>query len=385
MNRRIQTSLHLLRVLFGREALVEATSDEPFVEQLPHERGFAEFHRKVIRPLVRSCEHERITALTKIRLSFRRVLPWAVLWVALWVGVHVAGALGVAPFDAISQTLGWFLTLVILGATLAFPVGFALVPLLDYQYSLKEKVLPELVTFFGSDWTYQYFGDADYRPNRVRGKHKKRLTKERFEKSAIAPEFTVFFIKDYLTGTVREQTIELGTVTLGVVRREDSRNQLTIRFNGLGGAYPLAPPMKGRTVVRVGPERGTSSNSAKALRDTSVVRFDQPEFDDLVEVRSSHPEEARELIQPQYRAAIVDFVDYLLTHELARGFRLELSKGLMLLMIPATYGPFFRFGNPTEPALGVDDLRTFLMHANILNEMSTLIPRRESRSQPQVR
>lgn len=370
--------LEVLRVLLAPEPPYRDLVEDEFNEQFPHEKGFAAYYRNELRRLIEEQEQQRITRLKKIRRSFRRVLPFAAAWVLLWVGIHIAGAMGVSPFNTVSQTLGLFFTLIIVTFGLV-PAAIVFIPALEFVDAVKGDLYPHVVRFFGPDWTYQYFSKMSYRPNRVKGPHKKRLTTESMQRSLIAPEFTAFDMEDYLTADLDGRTRELGEITLVFSTGSDSDRSLTIRFKGLAGVLPLASPVKGRTVVRVGSARKSDSTDKNELTQLAQVDLNHPEFHELAEVYSSDPSEALGLFDSAYRSAIVEFADYLHTHELSRGFRMELTKSMLLVLIPETNRTFFQSGTVYEPAVGVDDLRRVLLDANVLQAMKKLLPDERSK------
>ena len=129
----------IFALLRGKAALAAKPKFKTYPERFDYEKGFADYCEKNIRPLADCFEKERV----KVIKTARRRWFWSLPLLLFFFG-H-----GGLYFFTENELAGAFLILCLLLVLCIILYCFSIGPVMRYEASLKEKIYPIIIKFFG--------------------------------------------------------------------------------------------------------------------------------------------------------------------------------------------------------------------------------------------
>lgn len=318
--------------LLSSEPLEAVRDQSDFVDKEEHERGFAAYFEREIKPLRDSMESQRINALDTIRIRFQVAFPFIVVLIVLIVVDFMAywkwdwsGLPG--PLD-----------LVLLWGPIFGLIVYVYRPVADYRKSIKKELLSRIARFYGDDWSYQLDGGFDAKV---------------IETSYIAPLKSAFVFQDCFSGAYRGVKISFAEIHLpGDPGKRESR------IKGLCLLFSMNKRFDGKTVV-VQDRGGWFRRNKKQLGDMERVELEDPEFEAMFEAYGTDQVEGRYLLTTAFMDRTLQLSRFFDEMGAGTEIQFEFRDQNLLMIIPSTVD-YFEPGTVFEPAIRISDMRKLL-------------------------
>ena len=314
-----------ISLLAGRN-LVPVDVEVSFEDPEGTEKPFTPHYEQYIRPHIQGFEKKRIEVLEILR---KRTLI-AILFNVVLIPVVIA----IVYAEIISIVVLFFLIFL---AETVLGIWWRL-PTKRYKSAIKEKIFPNIFSFFGEDYQYS---------------EKAQLSIESLIPSDIIPGYDRKRTEDYIKGSYKDVVLELIEAKLVSTRSgEDSRT--TVSFKGIIILLSMNKKFSGKTIVRQ--DAGKFSNWAIGkIRKMEKVVLEDPVFENKFEVYSSDQVEARYLLTTSFMERLLEL------SALFGNFGLECSfyddKLLLMISSPKNH---FETSSIFQPATFTDDVKTTL-------------------------
>ena len=306
-----------------------------FIEVGDYEKGFAEYYKSKIAPILSGVEAERLVKLSSY--TKRKIIGIPVMILVIIGAFYMEGSMNGG---------GDFLKM---GAGLCVLVwGIIYAPVLKYKQDLKSQYLPILSSFFG-DLNYELKPPA--------------MESEAIAKMEVFPKYTSLDAEDYFGGTYKNVPLNMREMKLVC---GSGKNRRTV-FNGLVIALTFPKSFKGKTVLKK--DGGMFFNmfgKPNLGANTEKIALEDPDFESIFEVYGTDQIEARYLLTTA-------FMERLLKLSAARGgtpsVQCEFADKSLVVMFESKVN-LFEPGSIKTSALKLDDLHMFLKQ---MNEIFVLI------------
>ncbi len=296
-----------------------------FIEEGDYEKGFAEYYKSKIAPILSGVEEERLLKLSSY--TKRKMIGIPVMILIIIGAFYMEGTMnGGGDF----LQMGGGLCVIVWGIIYA--------PVLKYKQDLKSQYLPILSSFFG-DLKYE-------------------LKPSEFENAEIAkmeifPSYTTLEAEDYFGGSYKNVPLNMREMKL---TKKHGRSRSTV-FQGLVIALTFPKSFKGKTALKK--DGGMIFNmfgKPNLGPKTEKIVLEDPDFEAIFEVYGTDQIEARYLLTTA-------FMERLLKLSEARGkgasVQCEFTGTSLVIMVESKVN-LFEPGNIKTSALKLDDLHLFL-------------------------
>ncbi len=307
---------------------VEVSFDDPEGAEKP----FAPHYEQYIRPNIQVFEEKRIKALQTLR---KRTLLAILIFI-----VCIAAVIAIAYAEIVSPKL-----LIFLAIGTAMLLGmWCYLPTKKYKSEIKEKIFPNIFSFFGEDYQYS---------------EKAQLSIESLKPSGIIPSYDKEHTEDYIKGSYKDVVLELIEAKLSSssgtgANRTGADRRTTVHFKGIIILLSMNKKFSGKTIVRR--DAGKFYNWViDKVSKMEKVALEDPVFEKKFEVYSSDQVEARYLLTTSFMERLLEL------SALFGDFGLECSfyGDKLLLMIPSPKN-HFETSSIFQPVAFTDDVNTTL-------------------------
>ncbi|MCB2081868.1 MAG: DUF3137 domain-containing protein [Rickettsiales bacterium] len=324
--------LRFIDLLRGK-GLEPYAGDVTFPEVEGLEKPFVPYYDTHLRPLITTYEEKRIAALKKMRMRCIPGIP--VMLLIFFLGIHFILKISGGQEEDPRVVLGMLTVALMTGV-----YGWMYAPVLRYSSSVKEKIYPLIIRFFG--------GSFAFHPEPP-------VVISECMPFQLLPKYDRSKMEDYVRGIYRGVVIECFELELSKYSRFE-REENTV-FNGVVIRLSANKTFNGKTVVHA-PGGELRVNDISGMER---VYLEDPEFEKYFNVYSTDQIEARYLLT-------VSFMERL--KELGRlfgGGRPSCSFFENQLMIVIyTHKNLFKTGSAFVPATFTEEI------AIVLQEMQTL-------------
>lgn len=296
-----------------------------FIEKSLHERGFAEFFEKNVKPEVLKLEQNR---LNRVKWLFIRTIALLSFMFFIKEFVHQLTFLEAYTFE-------YYVVMPILAILIAAH------PERNYKADYKNVVLPIILKFFN---TLSY---------NVEGK----IEAERLRNSDILPPYTRYDSEDMIHGSYHGSKL-----TLTEVRIFDSHNpkQKTNKFSGLFILLEMDHMLKGKTIIRKDMGFKGKWNTGK-ISEKQKISLIEERFSRRFKVYTTDIDEANKIISPSLLEIFMN---------LSGRFKNTTMEGCfyenkVFITIPC-YRNLFEPASIFMPAYNIKDLRLLIEEISLL-------------------
>ena len=332
-----------------------------FEESYRYEKGFSEFYKENIIPIVDEYEKKRIGALEDIR----KRLKFTALVYTLLIIAKILMNNYVITHPEFSQTdIYQFSNLIILGVVILMYI-YNVFPAYKYKSNIKQEVFPKMISFFGENFRYSPNTTGEVR---------------NYKEFPILPYYDIEESEDVFTGRYKDVDIHMFETKLSKLREYTTKTSggAKIRkkkkvqvFKGLFIAFNMNKNFKGKTIIlkesgRIGNWLGHIArklNNKAGYRRLKLenVKLEDVEFEKAFEIYSSDQIEARYLLTTAFMDRLLKTYKYFNKRPLQACF----TNQTLLITIPFNKNLF-------EPG-SIFDRETFIDDAKkLIREMSII-------------
>lgn len=283
---------------------------------------FADHYRQHIQPLVAEFEQARLAALRVVRRRLPLMLPL--------LGLAGYGFVAGAPVPETQRAMYELCcTLGITGAMIA--LGWAMMPVMRYKGTIKDRIFRQVIGFFGSEWLYkpEGLGAASLR----QGGH----AMLRYMEYGIVPEHQDAHSEDWVSGAHKGVPLSQFECRLTSTRGSGKNRRTVVHFKGVIVELQVPKRFHGRTAIRR--DRGTMGNwfgKQFAGKGLSPVRLEDPRFEERYEVYGTDQVEARYLLSPSFMERLMELEELFAQENGGRcDIQCAFHAGKLLVMLPS--------------------------------------------------
>lgn len=366
----VANARNLKSLMLGESGAV-GEADEPID---PRIKAHYEQH---IRPHLQEFEANRVAALGTLRQRLMLALPAA-------AGAILFGVMGAGTPENEFSLIKMLGTLCMLGA---FAGGvWAAWPVIQYKGSIKERIFRNVFSFFGPDWQYDPKGVgggldiATLTRGGLRDAYQeiKRIGQEQsianssgsphphgqvmlpYMGFSILPAHEDASTEDYVAGHYKTVPLSLFECRLTSTSGSGKNRHTTVHFEGLVITIEVPKRFSGHTVVKR--DRGSVGNwfGKTFAGGLSVVKLEDPRFEERYEVYGTDQIEARYLLNPAFMERLVALEDLFAAHQGNRcNIQCAFKDAKLLFAIPSTK-EWFATGSIFKPANFIGEINAIL-------------------------
>lgn len=299
-----------------------------FIEDGDYEKGFAEYYRSKIMPILGMVEDQRLVQLKKYTIRKMIGIPIMILVV---IGALMLEGTGTGGGDFIK--LGLFLCVLIWAGVYA--------PVLKYKQEIKSKFLPIVAGFFG-DLKYELKPDP--------------AGSASIAKMEVFPTYSTLEAEDYFGGSYKNVPLNMREMKLICGR---GKNRTTV-FAGLVIYLTFPKAFKGKTVLKRDAGFFNMFGKPNLGPNTEKIALEDPDFESIFETYGTDQIEARFLLTTAFMERLLNLaVIHGGAKEAKPSVQCEFADKSLVIMIPSRLN-LFEPGNIKTTALKLADLHLFL-------------------------
>ncbi len=316
---------------------VEVSFDDP----QGAEKSFAPHYERYIRPHIQSFEKKRVAALKAIRRRTLITIPILIVLIPAVIAIANAEILNNKFLYILA-----FITVLGLGIWCAAPAT-------GYKSAIKEKIFPNIFSFFGEDFQYSEKEGNLYIGHLIQ--------------SDIIPDYNSQHTEDYVKGSYKDVVLELVEAKLSwrSGKKRDGREK--VRFKGVIILLSMNKNFSGKTIVKR--DAGMISNwVTDKTTKLKKVSLEDSVFEKKFEVYSSDQVEARYLVTTSFMQRLlelsVSFGDL--------GLECSFYNDKLLLMVPSSEN-YFEASSIFQPANFIADIKTTLEEMHMIFQIVDIL------------